>query len=226
MAIADQDDAGERGSTDDPRSSTPPTAPPSTGSSAGSLPALEPPGTPELEASSAYLSVAFTISGPLTSANGIDLEMRTADGWTDAPTSFEMPTRQGGERACAQVRAVRVDGDRRRPGTTVEECGTSQPRTVEWERSSTGCPSAGGFACYTYDLSVAGFRPDEDVTMEIVGGTDPRTGVFYNCVAKCVKRVSVGADGRGGLGDAVRAYAGSSNVVVVDGLRSRLEADG
>ena len=62
--------------------------------------------------------------------------------------------------------------------------------------------------------------------MEIVGGTDPRTGVFYNCVEKCVKPISVDADGRGRLGDAVRAYAGSSNVVVVDGVRSRLHAAG
>jgi hypothetical protein len=227
MAIADQDDSGERGSTTgDTPSSTPPTTSPSTGSSAGSVPALEPPGAPDLDATAAYLSVSFTISGPLTAANGIDLEMRTADGWADTPTSFQMPTRQGGEQACAQVRAVRVDGDRREAGAPVRECGTSQPRTVEWARSSTGCPTAGGVACYTYDLSVAGFRPDEDVTMEIVGGTDPRTGVFYNCVEKCVKKVSVDGDGRGGLEDALRAYAGSSNVVEVDGLRSRFRADG
>jgi hypothetical protein len=223
VAVADDDEEPPGQTARDSSTADPPSTPPTSGGTTPPTP-LAAPGAPRLDASGAYLSVSFTISGPLTVANGVELEMRSAEGWTDAPSVFELPTDQGGEQACAVVRAVRVEGDQRRAGASVRECGTSQPRTVEWARSSTGCPPAGGVSCYTYDLSVAGFRPDEDITMEIVGGTDPRSGVFYSCQEKCTKPVSIDADGRGHLRDALRAYAGSSNVLVVGGVRSRLQA--
>ena len=152
------------------------------------------------------------------------LEVASDEGWTETEPHFTIPTDKGGQRACARVRGVRTDGDQAAPGPAARMCGESEPTTIRWVRSDTGCPPAQGLTCYTFDLRVAGFEPGASLNMEIVGNAYPPSSTFYPCEQTCTKKVKVDDTGRGILPDAVKAFSGSITTLKVAGQQSKLEA--
>ena len=177
VAVADTDEDPPGQTAKDSSTADSPSTPPTSGGTTPPTP-LAAPGAPRLEASAAYLSVSFTISGPVTVANGVVLEVRSAEGWTETPSVFEMPTDQGGEQACARSGRFGSTVTRDGPEHPYENAAPASRGPIDWARSSTECPAAGGVSCYTYDLSVAGFRPGEDITMEIVGNRPALGGLL------------------------------------------------
>ena len=193
----------------DPVSSAPSDEPssPSVSETTDDPPILDPPAKPRLTAEQSYRSVVFSVSGPVVDEDGVELEARIDGEWTTTRPRFRLTTDQGGQEECAEVRAVRVEGEARAPGPSQRLCEESKPRTIQLVRSATTCPPVNGYACFTYDLKVAGFGPGSRPTMEIVV-----------CSSKCTKKIEVDGTGRGLLKRAVFGYAGTEITVRVDRL--------
>lgn len=218
LVVADGDDDAPGPTAIDSATSGAASSPTTSGGSTPSTP-LSAPDAPKLGAAPAYRSVAFTVKGGVVGQQNVRLERWSDDGWTETDPEFAVPTDEGGERACARVRAVRAEGDQRAAGPVARLCATSKPRTIEMVRSDAGCPPdapESSLACYAFDLSVAGFEPSK-AEMRIIGAT--YQGTYQACERKCTKQVPLDASGRGQLKGAMYAFDGQIVTVEVDGVR-------
>jgi len=214
------DDRGERAEDSGGRETQVPQSP-----STGETPEVEltAPGRPVVRATPGYRRVVFTLGGPLVEQDDIVVEALVDRKWKRTKNPIGVPTPQGGVEACARVRLVRVDGERRKNGPTVRRCAKSQPRDVELIKTETPCSSfkgaeSAGPGCFAYRLRAVGFAPRTDAIMRIVSTLE--NGELRPCTSDCTKDLRFDADGRIKVYPATGAYDNTVVTVEIDGVRA------
>jgi hypothetical protein len=200
-----------------------PTAAASTSTRPSSTPSSTPPPTPRtprLKATPGYRSVVFAVAAPRPTT-GVDqaVEYRAADGWRTAGKKVTVATEQGGDRGCLTARTVARAGGERSVSNPVRECGTAQPRAVQFVRSPDPCVNSVGGPCTWYDVRVAGFAGPATplVTIRRASG-----GAW--CPGGCDwDAIRIGKDGRGYLRHDWKISRDEGiAVVTVDGASTRI----
>ena len=132
-------------------------------------PSLVPPPDPgrvDARSTPEDLGVRFEVGVP-DSPDGVEYEVeRNLDGWQETEPEFVVSTRQGGERACANLRLMATGEGGRTAGPARELCARAKPRRMALTHlPGAPCefsdPAYSALSCGYFNLAIWGFRPDQ-----------------------------------------------------------------